>query len=80
MMVKPVFIAAAVVVSGLLSGCYGRFEPYQETYIQVSTKKVIVPQCKPYDTASIEAAEKDCFVESARFQMMVNPEKVLKGN
>ena len=64
-----------------IAGCDARFAAYQPTDFQVidptTNPTVIGPACRPYDINLQQPAQLDCFVESARRQSLVNPQKDL---
>lgn len=69
-----------------VSGCSARFAPEQPTEIAIVQQagqpyrvpyRVIVKPCKPYRLSDFEVNQFSCYVENARFQSMVNPEKML---
>ncbi len=75
--VKPLIKVMSITSLVMLAGCYGRFEPYQTTVVSVERKGFAsISECQPYDTARLTASQYDCFVESARWQSMVHPERV----
>ncbi|MCL6268526.1 hypothetical protein M3P05_00985 [Sansalvadorimonas sp. 2012CJ34-2] len=68
---KSLLIVAVV----MLTGCFGRFKPYENPKITVTPEGVQVPACEVYNTSSERAMLFGCYVESGRWQMMVHPEK-----
>ena len=65
-----------ICVMVLLSGCYGHYRPYEQPVVKVTPNGVVIPECQSYDLSSEQAPVIGCFVESSRWQMMANPEKM----